>query len=159
MQDRWPGEPASASAWVLQGLEEADYVPLGEVLAARRGSAGGDAVVRKLLLFFFAEGWVLDRAVKRVWALAVALRPALVANYRLQGVAEWWGETRAAVSARVRRVYSLPIEESGGCGHAWFQKSAGTVEKYRAAAKGNQNRKGTGRKENSQSTDGDSRSV
>jgi hypothetical protein len=97
--------------------------------------------VRRLLELVFAEGYRAPRAVRRLWALAMALRPELLCHPTCASVAEVFGETRAAVSARVRRVFNVPIKGAGGVAQAAFQKRAEVVEKYRAAQKGNQNRR------------------
>jgi hypothetical protein len=129
--------------WQAQGMGEGSWrVAMRELVSDEEGP-----VVVRVVRWFFREGERLDRAVKAVWALALAMRPELLPKQTCQGVADVFCETRAAVSARVKRVYSKPIEEQGGCGHAYFQKSAGAVASYRAAQRGNQNRMGTGRRE------------
>jgi hypothetical protein len=127
--------------WSDQGLSASSYLPMRALV---EDGEWRELLVR-LVQYLFAEGGDVERAIKRVWALCIALQPALVAWRSLQEVADVFGETRAAVSNRVRRVYSLPIERAGGCGTAWFQKRPETVEKYREAQRGNRNRLGTGK--------------
>lgn len=116
------------------------------------------AAVERIMGWIFPEQgrlWLRDGC-KRMYLLARAYQPELVnvdgkvASY--EDFARVFGElkgkrlhesarARSRWSARARQVLRLPIERTGGRVPGLFGKSVGVREKYRAAAKGNGNRK------------------
>ena len=101
-----------------------------------------------LLDFFFADGPNPLEVVRRVLATVKAIKPELLGNMSCEDLAILCDDGgRATVSNRVKRLYSRFLEGHGAkVTKARFQKSAAAVERYRAAQKGNKNRKGTGKR-------------
>jgi len=99
-----------------------------------------------LLDFFFADGPNPLEVVRRVLAMVKAIKPELLGGMSLEDLAVLCDDKgRATVSARVKRIYTRFLEGHGAkVTKARFQKSEAAVAKYRAAQKGNQNRRGTG---------------
>ncbi len=131
---------------------------LEEFLGVCREEEGGE-VLRRIMGYFFPgtrREWLLE-GTQRVYLLARAYQPHLVTVGRREMSYEDMarvfdgdplatkgarGKARSRWSARAQRVLVLPIEEAGGTVKLQFGKSAGTREKYRAAATGNEHRKG-----------------
>lgn len=113
-----------------------------EDLAAARNEGRNEAM-GKLLEYFFSEGPEPLALLRRMYAVAKAVRPHLLADMSLEDIALLSGDGgRATVSARIGRVYNLFIEQRGGGKvKAAFQKSATACGKYSEVQKGNKNRK------------------
>lgn len=123
---------------------------------------GQAKVVERILEWVFVPGgrdW-LKEGVRRMYLIAAAYQPDLVriggreAGY--EGFARVFGEldgtcadegarARSRWSARAQNVLRRPIEAGGGKVPALFGKSATVRAKYRAAGKGNQNRRMEGK--------------
>lgn len=105
-------------------------------------------IFRTLLNYFFADGINPLDVIRRVYAVAKAVAPDLIADMSLEDLAVLCADGgRATPSARIKRVYNRYIEErGGGVRHAHFQKSPTTVKKYAKAQAGNNNRKKNQRK-------------
>lgn len=122
--------------------------PLSELLAKEDGPVMEEAEIRTeafraLMDFLFADGPHPGVVVRRVYALAKAICPARLAYMSLADLGLMLGETRAAQSWRVKKIFSYKLQAAGAkATHAAFQKRAGAVAKYAAAQKGNTNRKG-----------------
>jgi hypothetical protein len=102
--------------------------------------------VRKALVnlveYMASEGHTWKKLTGVAYAIAKALRPALIAGMSLEDIATLCGdEGRATPCNRIKRLYNRRIEASGGKGtQAPFQKTAATTAKYRTAQLGNSNR-------------------
>ena len=77
---------------------------------------------------------------KKVLAMAKFSGHRSVDNWSLGDIAKGSGETKAATSARIRRMCNKPIEKAGGNGQARFQQGPDQRAVSAAAQKGNQNR-------------------
>jgi hypothetical protein len=110
---------------------------------------------RGLCRFWICEGATWRGAVSVHMALLKTLRPSLLTVMErrngqdvpvmmsLDDIAVLCGDAgKATVSARIKRVFNRKLEAQGmlGC-FAHFQKSPEAVEKYRAAQRGNTNRR------------------
>ena len=110
---------------------------------------------RGLCRFWICEGTSWKAAVGVHMALLKTLRPSLLTVMErrngndvpvmmsLDDIAVLCGDAgKATVSARIKRVFNRKLEAQGmlGC-FAHFQKSPEAVERYRAAQKGNTNRR------------------
>jgi hypothetical protein len=89
-----------------------------------------------------SQGKTWRAVVATALALAKLYRPEFVGGMSLEARAARSGDAgRGTPSARARRIHNERIEAAGfSASSVHFQKSAGTVEKYRAAAMGNSNR-------------------
>jgi len=140
MPGRFALDAGDGPTWARQGF-------VGPVHANLADITGDDAaeVARAVIGHLHKNRHPLV-SVKNSFALAMPLARWLVLDPSLAQLAEVFGETRAAVSIRIKILFNRPIEAVGGVGYAAFQKRAETVEKYREAQRGNSNRLGTGRK-------------
>ena len=77
---------------------------------------------------------------KKVLAMAKFSGHRAVDSWSLGEIARGCGETKAATSARIRRMCNKPIEKAGGNGQARFQQGPDQRAVSAAAQKGNQNR-------------------
>ncbi len=101
------------------------------------------AVFGELVRVFYEDGNGALPVVRRVYAIAKALRPSLICRMSLENMAWLCADGgRATQSARVKRVYNwlVGLWCTSGQVRASFQKSASASERYRAAQMGNQNR-------------------
>jgi hypothetical protein len=97
----------------------------------------------RMLQFAFAEGGHPGCVLRRVYMLAQRLSPALVANMNGAELGDIFGETRAAWSARIQRVFTGYLKARGSkAPNGRMQKSATAAARYAAAATGNTNRRG-----------------
>lgn len=126
----------SLSGWNRELEHEIDFETVREMLV-------------ELVKFMASEGKDWRRITSVAYCLAKALRPALIAGMSLEDIALLSGDEggRATTQHRIKRLFNNRVEEAGfkAC-HVHFQKSAATIEKYRAAQKGNRNRLHTGAK-------------
>lgn len=97
--------------------------------------------VTEKLLATIVLGSQARAAVVRAVCLVHIFCPHAWGTASMDHLGQWLGVTKANISAAVKSTFNKPIEKNGGVAHAWFQKSAGAVESYRAAALGNTNRK------------------
>ena len=79
---------------------------------------------------------------KKVLAMAKFSAHRSVDDWSLGQIAEASGETKAALSARIRRTCNKPIEQAGGVAQARFQQSPDQRAVSAEAQKGNKNRAG-----------------
>lgn len=116
-----------------------DELAESEELQDLRESACDGAVyaVSALLDWLFWEGPAPDKVAKRAYVLAQALRPEVLPKATCDGVAKVFGETRAATSARVKRVYQEFISSYGFRVKAPFQRSRAARENLSRALRGN----------------------
>jgi hypothetical protein len=131
------------------------HTPL-DALLAKEDAAAGSAMTEEevyrvrceayvwLLDFFFADGPNPLNVIRRVLALVKAIKPELIGDMSCEDVAVLCDdEGRATVSARIKRIYTRFLEGHGATvTKARFQKSDDAVRRYRAAQKGNRNRRG-----------------
>ncbi len=102
--------------------------------------------------YIFADGPDPRCVVQRAFALARVRRSELLLNMSLEELGLLIGETRAAQSWRIKKIFSKVLKQAGMKGFklSW-QKSEESVAKYSEAAKGNTNRRG-GKKNNQYNT-------
>lgn len=126
--------------------------PIDEMISREDGEAI-DAylmrveAMRDLMRYFFAEGPHPAAVLKRVFAVAKAIFPDLVLNMSCEEVGMLFGETKAAVSYRIKLLVNRPI--AALFGHSVqlpWQKSSSACAKYRSQAMGNTNRRNTKKK-------------
>jgi hypothetical protein len=82
---------------------------------------------------------------RRVLAMAKFCGHPSVERWSLGELAKACGETKAATSARVKRVCNEPIERAGGIAQARWQQGVDQRAKSAEVQKGNRNRLGLGR--------------
>jgi hypothetical protein len=95
-----------------------------------------------LCKFLVSEGYEWKKVVAVQFSIVKALRPFLLGSMSLEDIAVLSGDSgRATVCARVKRLFNKRLEAQGMLGtFAHFQKSPESVERYRAAQRGNHNR-------------------
>lgn len=120
------------------------HSPLDELLRTEAGEEEEQREMLGLVLdYFFADGRHPGSVLRRVYAVARAIRPRLIGHMNGTELALMFGETRAAQAWRVKKIFSGYLQERGAKGFkATFQKSESSTPKYAAAARGNQNRRG-----------------
>lgn len=89
------------------------------------------AICRTIVAYFYRDHRGPRAAAKTVVALAKGIAPHMIGDPSLERIGQAFGETRAAVSWRVKQVVNRPVEAAAGVAHSPFQKRACTVEKYR----------------------------
>jgi hypothetical protein len=101
-----------------------------------------ETVVR-LLHFIFQDGPHPGCTTRLLYLLAQRLRPELILNMNGAELADMLGETRAAWSARNKRIFTGYLKARGAKGsRGRLQKSETAAAKYALAARGNTNRRG-----------------
>lgn len=101
-----------------------------------------EAVIR-LLLFIYQDGPHPGCTMRLLYLLAQRLKPELLLNMSGAELADIFGETRAAWSARNKRLFTGYLQARGAKGaRGHTQKSETAVRKYASAARGNTNRRG-----------------
>lgn len=101
--------------------------------------------------YIFADGPHPLAASRRLYAITKAIRPKCLLDMTCEQIAvlcdDGKGRTsdgRATVSARIKRLFELPLKKAGMRGHkSSFQKTESAVEKYKESARNNQNRLGS----------------
>lgn len=118
------------STWFTSLSEEADQRTVERTMDA-------------LLDLLLENGQRWQSAVQVAYALVKGLSPELLGGMSLAEIAILGGDAgRATPSARIKRIYSRRVEAAGlSATFLHFQKGATVVEKYRIAARGNQNRR------------------
>jgi len=119
--------------------------PLTALLGKEEGENVEDdrhEVIGAMLDFFCADGvhpgWVL----RRVFAVLKAVRPQLLGDMSLEEMGNLFGETRAAQSWRIKKMFTDYQRGKGAKSFkAAFQKSEAAVGSYSRAQKGNTNRR------------------
>lgn len=124
--------------------------PLTELMATegRAELEGGRAdVLKQMLLFFYADGQHPGAVLRRVFAVAKALDESLLEGMTLTDMAQMFGETKAAQSWRIQKIFSGYQRAAGVNGFkASFQKSEAARAAYSRTQRGNTNRRGKGEK-------------
>lgn len=101
-----------------------------------------EAAVR-MLLFVFQDGPHPGCTMRLLYLLAQRLKPELVLNMSGAELADMFGETRAAWSARMIRLFNGYLKARGARAvKGRTQKSDSAVALYSSAARGNTNRRG-----------------
>lgn len=101
----------------------------------------------RLMNFFYGDGPHPCAVLRRLYAIAYALRPDLVLHMGDRDIGQMFGETPAAVSWRMHRIFDGKL-------HVRAMKREGSRESYSESAKGNSNRhNGTMRKEHDHGCD------
>lgn len=118
--------------------------PLSDLIAAEERAemeGGRGDVLRQMLLFFYADGLHPGAVLRRVFAVAKAIKPELIGDMSLEELALMFGETKAAQSWRIKRIFSDYQRQAGVKGFkASFQKSEAAVAAMSRAQRGNKNR-------------------
>lgn len=135
------------------GYEAVDNrTPLSELLAAEDDAEDEREVrregFRQALIYLFDDGPHPAAVVKRAFAMAKAIDPVLIAHMSLQDIGQMLGETRAAQSWRIKKIFSRKLTHARSherttrtdVTQANFQKRKGASLVYAARAKGNHNR-------------------
>ena len=105
------------------------------------GDESGIAVARELLYFLNADGQHPGALLRRVYILLKAITPEAIGDLTLTEIGMIFGETRAAVSIRVKRVFSSFQKKQGAKGFkAPFQRSETACVAMSRAQMGNRNR-------------------
>ena len=126
--------------------------PIDEMISREDGEAADEYLarveaMRDLMGYFFADGPHPAAVLKRVFAVAKAIFPELVLNMSCEEIGLLFGETKAAVSYRIKLLVNKPIAALFGHDvQLPWQKSASACAKYRAQAMGNTNRTTTKKK-------------
>jgi hypothetical protein len=105
----------------------APMTPLEALMAAEEGDEAEEAeadrrmalrvqTFRRLLDFFFECGPDPLQVLRRIYAVAKALRPELIGDMAMEDIAIICGDGggRSTVSARIKRVYGGTITKAGG---------------------------------------------
>lgn len=101
-----------------------------------------ETVVR-MLHFIFQDGPHPGCTIRLLYLLAQRLKPELILNMSGAELADMLGETRAAWSARNKRIFTGYLQARGAKGaRGRHQKSSTAAAKYALAARGNTNRRG-----------------
>lgn len=99
--------------------------------------------VTRLLHFIFQDGQHPGCTTRLLYLLAQRLAPELVLNMTGAELADMLGETRAAWSARNKRIFTGYLKARGSkAAKGRLQKSDTASAKYALAARGNTNRRG-----------------
>ena len=120
----------------------------GEILDQAPGDGESEILIKaetaiRLLMFMFQDGPHPGCVMRVVYLLAQRLKPELVLNMSGAELADMIGETRAAWSARNKRIFTRYLEERGvKASRGRLQKSSAACAKYAVAALGNTNRRG-----------------
>jgi len=138
----------------IAAYDQASRTPLDALIAAEEGEPIDAGQIRletyrKMIAFLFRHGAKPVLVAKNVWALAAHFHPHMLrGGPSLEDVAKEFGETRAAASLRGKKLINATIDKAGaregrspGTYRAPHQKGRETVEKSRAAARGNTNRR------------------
>lgn len=117
-----------------EGEEENDFAAKGEALSV-------------VLEYIFQDGPHPGHVVRRVYALARIRRSDLLLNMSLEEIGMMLGETRAAQSWRIDKIFSGYLKKAGMKGFRLpWQKPDEARAKYKKGAQGNTNRRGGGKK-------------
>lgn len=123
------------------------YTPLSALLASEGGDDAEDAAARSEVLqmlidFAMQDGPHPAAVMKNFYALVHALRPSAMPGWTCKDFAALFGETKAAHSWRVKKLFTRSLEARGARPiKARFQKSASATKAYSAAQLGNSNRR------------------
>lgn len=128
-------EPVYTRTPIDEMISREDGEPLDEYLMRVEA-------MRDLMGYFFADGPHPAAVLKRVFAVAKAIFPELVLNMSCEEIGLLFGETKAAVSYRIKLLVNRPIAALFGHGvQLPWQKSSIACAKYREQALGNTNRR------------------
>lgn len=128
------------------GVEHA--TPLSDLLATERADGIQteeekirDEAFARLVDFLFADGPHPGCVVRRIFALAKAIRPQVLCTMSLEEIHLMLGETRAAGSWRIKKIFSGYLAAAGGRAvKARFQKLDTARAAMSRAQRGNHNR-------------------
>jgi len=124
--------PAAALPTLNELIERGAEEPAGE----------HDRTWIAVLDYFMRHGREPLQVLRTVFAIAKAIRPELIGDMSMDDIAIACGDGgKATVSARIQRVYNVPV---AGAGRAEARASCQKAGNYSAPQKGNRNRKGSG---------------
>lgn len=132
------------------GPAQTGHTPLAALLQAEAGPDQEDEhrirveAIGALVDFILQDGPHPGYAMKNFYAVVHALRPQALPNWTCDDFAQLFGQTKAAHSWRVKKLFGTLLEAKGGRGRvirARFQKSATATAAYSQAQKGNTNRR------------------
>lgn len=142
---------ALARAAARKGFSQASvttHTPLDDLLEAEEAAACGElersAVLNRLLDYLAADGPHPGCVLRRYYAVVKALqREDLLCGMTLKELGMMFGETKAAQSWRIKKIFSGYLKGAGAKGFkARFQKSEAAVAAYARTQLGNTNRRG-----------------
>lgn len=120
----------------LSALLAAEEEDTDDTLAAR------SEIIGMMIDFAMQDGPHPQAVLKNFYAIVHALRPQALRGWTCQDIAELFGETKAAHSWRVKKIFKVRLEAVGARPiKARFQKPSGATANYSAAQKGNHNRR------------------
>ena len=130
------------------GASVTTYTPLSALLASEEASDEDARQARSEVLGMLIDYALQDvahpaKVMKNFYAIIHALRPqALPGEWTCKDFGDLFGETKAAHSWRVKKLFERRLKERGARPiKARFQKIAGASLKYSAAQQGNTNRR------------------
>lgn len=130
------------------GPSVTQHTPLAALLQGEAGDDGEDEqrlrseVIGAFVDFVLQDGAHPAHAMKNFFAVVHALRPQALPHWTCEDFAQLFGQTKAAHSWRVKKLFGPWIEARGGRAiRARFQKSASATPNYSKAQKGNRNRR------------------
>ena len=99
-------------------------------------------VIAEMLAFFCADGVHPGWVMRRVFAVLKAIKPQLLGDMSLEEMGNLFGETKAAQSWRIKKMFSDYQRGKGAKSFkAAFQKSEAARSAYSVAQQGNTNRR------------------
>lgn len=99
---------------------------------------------RRLINFLFQDGPHPGHTLRLLYLLTQQIAPEQILNMNGSELADIFGETRAAWSARVKRIFNNYLSKAGAKGFkSRTQRSETARAAYAAGARGNTNRRGT----------------
>lgn len=142
----------SRKAWqaVQEGLPPESvthHTPLAVLLAGEIADDEDEQRRRSEVLAAFVDFVLQDgahpaAAMKNFFAVVHALRPQALAHWTCEDFGQLFGQTKAAHSWRVKKLFGPWIEARGSRPiRARFQKAASATRNYSEAQKGNRNRR------------------
>lgn len=124
------------------------YTPLRALLDGEDGLDDEHArqarseILEMMIDFTMQDGPHPASVMKNFYAMVHALRPKAMPAWTCQDFADLFGETKAAHSWRVKKLFTRRLENRGSRSiKAKFQKSPRATANYAAAQKGNSNRR------------------
>jgi len=138
----WQAERAG-----LSPLSAPQKTPLSALLAGEMPDDEDEQRLRSEALAAFVDFVLQDgahpaHAMKNFFAVVHALRPQALANWTCEDFGQLFGQTKAAHSWRVKKLFGPWIEAKGATQiRARFQKPATSTRAYSEAQKGNRNRR------------------
>lgn len=141
------GETLAQVYWKKGFRQEAvtTRTPLADLLAKEEAADVQEErreTLGVLLRYFFADGPHPGAVVRRLFAVAKAVAPELIVDMTVEELGLMFGETKAAQSWRIKKIFSNYQRDRGVKGFkAAFQKSEHSTAAFSRAQRGNHNRR------------------